>query len=306
MDVQQLRCFLAVAEELHFGRAADRLHLTPSPVSRAVKDLERELGVELFVRRYHQVDLTPTGEQLVDRVRAIIDGVDGLRSAAAVAAGSSQRNVRIGGTHLAPPAVMDRFVALTEAAFPQRTVDVMLAPSSELLPYLERGQLDAALVHLPLERPDLDSLVVARYTFVLAMRADDPLASSEGLSLRDIADRTLTIGPPTPQPLAMNRLNAYLRDAGVRSFHQMPDTDATMLASHIRRSRGLTLTLHPSAGGSARVFDDPAFAVVPLLDDNIEFLLGLAWRRADLVSDECVRDIVHAARVEWAGQVLSL
>src|SRR5215213_4623171 len=109
MDLQQLRCFLAVAEELHFGRAAQRLHLTPSPVSRAVKDLERELGVELFVRRYHQVDLTPTGEQLVDRVRAIIDGVDSLKSAAAVAAGSSQRNVRIGGTYLAPPAVMDRF-----------------------------------------------------------------------------------------------------------------------------------------------------------------------------------------------------
>jgi len=306
MDVQQLRCFLAVAEELHFGRAAQRLHLTPSPVSRAVKDLERELGVDLFVRRYHEVELTPTGEHLVNRVRTILDAVDGLKSEAAAAAGSFTRNVHIGGTHLAPPAVMDRLVVLAEEAFPDRTVDVTLAPSSELLPELERGQLDAALVHLPLERPDLDSLVVARYTFVFAMRADDPLASAKGLSLRDIADRTLTIGPPTPQPVAMNRFHAYLRKAGIRSFHQMPDTDAAMLSSHIRRSRGLTLSLHPSTGGSARVFDDPAFAVVPLLDDNIEFLLGLAWRRAAVISDDVVRDLVHAARAEWAGHALSL
>jgi DNA-binding transcriptional LysR family regulator len=304
MDVQQLRCFLAVAEELHFGRAAERLHLTPSPVSRSVKDLERELGIQLFVRRYHQVDLTPTGQLLVDRVRSIIDQVDGLRAVVSEATGSPQRVIRIGGTYLCPPKVMDRFVALTEETFPGRTVDVTMAPSAELLPDLERGQLDAALVHLPLEKPDLDSLVVARYSFVLAMRADDPLAGSDGLSLADIADRTMTIGPPTPQPVAMNRLHAYLREAGVRSFHKMADNDATMLASHIRRSRGLTLTLHPDSGGSARVFDDPAFAVVPLRDDNIEFLLGLAWRRADVLTDDVVRDLVHAAMDEWAGHEL--
>jgi DNA-binding transcriptional LysR family regulator len=306
MDVQQLRCFLAVAEELHFGRAAERLHLTPSPVSRSVKDLERELGVQLFVRRYHQVDLTPTGQLLVARVRSILEQVDGLKAVAAEAAGPSQRVIRIGGTYLSPPKVMDRFVALSEETFPGRTVDVAMAPSSELIPDLERGPLDMALVHLPLERPELDSLVVARYTFVLAMRADDPLAGSEGLSLADIGERTMTIGPPTPQPVAMNRLHAYLRDSGIRSFHQMPDNDTTMLASHIRRSRGITLTLHPDSGGSARVFDDPAFAVVPLIDDNIEFLLGVAWRRADAVTDDVIRDLVHAAKAEWAGHALSV
>ncbi len=306
MDVQQLRCFLTVAEELHFGRAAERLHLTPSPVSRSVKDLERELGVQLFVRRHHQVQLTTTGELLVDRVRSIIDQIDGLKAVASEAMGSPQRVIRIGGTYLCPPTVMDRFVSLIEETFPGRTVDVTAAPSSELLPDLEHGRLDAALVHLPLERPDLDSLVVARYTFWLAMRADDPLAESHALSLADLADRTMTIGPPTPQPVAMNRLHAYLRDAGIRSFHQMADNDATMLASHIRRSRGLTLTLDPASGGSARIFDDPAFEVVPLHDDNLEFLLGLAWRRRDVVTDDVVRDIVHAGRTEWVGHTLNV
>jgi DNA-binding transcriptional LysR family regulator len=306
VDVQQLRCFLAVAEELHFGRAAARLHLTTSPVSRAVKDLERELGVDLFVRRYHQVELTRTGAELVDRVRTILEQVDDLKSIAAGVTGSASRVVRIGGTHMAPPTVMDRLVALAEQAFPGRTVDVTMAPSSELLPDLERGLLDAALVHLPLESPELDSLVVARYSFLIAMRADDPLATAPSLTLADLVDRTLAIGPPTPQPVAMNRLHAYLRSVGLRSFHQMSDHDPTLLAAHIRRSRGVTLTLDPRSGGHARVFDDPAFAVVPLCDDNLEFLLGLAWSRADAARDEVVRELVHAARAEWVERVLSI
>ena len=70
---------MVVAEESHFGRAAERLHLTPSPVSRAVKELERELGAELFIRRYHQVELTPAGEQVLTRARALLADFDELR-----------------------------------------------------------------------------------------------------------------------------------------------------------------------------------------------------------------------------------
>ncbi|MBT2231953.1 LysR family transcriptional regulator [Nonomuraea sp. NEAU-A123] len=305
MDVQQLRCFLAVAEELHFGRAAERLHLTPSPVSRAVKDLERELGVELFVRRYHQVELTSGGTVLVARVRGILEQVDGLKEAVHQASATESRVVRVGGTHLCPPAVMDRFVAVAEQRFPAHPVDVTMAPSAELLPALERGELEAVLVHLPLDRLELDSLVVARYMFAAAMRADDPLAGAPELTLKDFAHRTLTVGPPTPQPVAMNRLHQRLKDAGITSFHQMPDNDSVMLASHVRRSHGLTLTLDPRNGGSASVFDDPAFAVVPIRE-NLEFLLGVAWRRSRVERDPLVSGLVAAMREEWAGQALTL
>lgn len=307
MDLQQLRCFLAVAEELHFGRAAERLHLTPSPVSRAVKELERDLGAQLFVRRYHDVQLTSIGTELLGRVREIVDSVDGLAALAADVAraeGARERPVRIGGIYLSPPAVLDRFVAVVEDAFPGRAVEVTTGPSSELLPALEAARIDAALVHLPLERPHLASLVVARYTFFVVMRADDSAAAAPSLTLADIADRTLTIGPPTPQPVAMNRLHAYLREAGITSFHEMPENNSAALATHIRRSRDLALSLHPSTGGSARVFDDPAFAVVPLEDDGLEFHLGLAWRRADADEDDVVRHLLEAARLEWEGNTV--
>lgn len=306
VDVQQLRCFVAVAEELHFGHAAERLHLTPSPVSRAVKDLERELGTDLFIRRYHQVELTPAGRQLVQRATALLAGFDQLKTFARQASVGAPRILHLGGTHLAPPTALDAVVEMAERTCPQYPLDVTLASSSELLPALKRGELELAVVHLPLDRRDFDSMVLARYRFSVAMRADDPLAAASELTLVDIAHRTLTIGPPTPQPLAMNRMRQHLVDAGITSFHEMPDHDALRLADHIRRSHGLTLVVAPGTVGPSKVFDDPVFAVVPLRDDALEFLLGLAWRRSAVDDDEVVRGLVQAAHREWDGHPVPL
>jgi DNA-binding transcriptional LysR family regulator len=100
VDIQQLRCFLAVAEELHFGRAAQRLHLTPSPVSRAVRDLECELGADLFVRTHHHVELTPAGRLLAVRGAAVVADFERLRHEVAAVADPV---VHLGGTYMAPP-----------------------------------------------------------------------------------------------------------------------------------------------------------------------------------------------------------
>ena len=72
LDLQRLRCFLAVAEEKHFARAAARLNMTPPPLSRQIKQLETELGGDLFVRGYHDIELTPLGQSLVEPVRRAI------------------------------------------------------------------------------------------------------------------------------------------------------------------------------------------------------------------------------------------
>src|SRR3954454_17226179 len=103
MDIQQLRCFLAVAEKLHFGRAAERLHMTASPVSRVVKDLERELGADLFIRGYHQIQLTPAGRELARRVPPLLAELDRLRGEVQSVAAGEDRVVRLGASHLSPP-----------------------------------------------------------------------------------------------------------------------------------------------------------------------------------------------------------
>jgi DNA-binding transcriptional LysR family regulator len=299
VEVHQLRCFVAVAEESNFGRAAERLHLTPSPVSRAVKDLERELGAELFVRRYHQVELTPMGRELLAEARDLLTGLDQLKRKARAAAHDAPRVIHLGGTYMAPPALFDRVVALTESVADGRPVDIYEAPSAELIPDVESGAIEIAFVHLPVAPARLDSVTIARYRFMVAMRSDDPLASAAELRLADLTDRTLVATSPKVQPLAMNRMYDRLREAGITKFDQLPENDTSLVASHVRRSRSLALTLAPAAGGPSRVFDDPAFALVPLADDRLDFTLGVIWRRDRAVSEPDVAALAEAARQIW-------
>lgn len=298
MDIAQLRCFLAVAEELHFGRAAERLHMTASPVSRIVKDLERELGADLFVRGYHRIQLTPAGRELARRVPPLLADFDRLRSKVQLVAAGEDRVVRLGGSHLSPPGILDAVVECAEKGNPGREVDVALAPSAELLPRLERGELDAAVVHLPVAEPAMMSIGLASYHFMIAMRHDDPLAGRDSLSLTDLADRTIVTYPLTLQPLAMQGLRADLLRRGLRHFRLLAGADAAMLAGHVRRTGELTFTLSPETGGSARIFDDPAFALVPLVDAP-RFRLGLVWL-AGRDADRVVRGVVAAVQDRWS------
>lgn len=299
VDLSQLRCFVAVADELHFARAAERLHLTPSPVSRMVKDLEHELGCALFVRRHHEVRLTEIGEALVVRVREILDAVDELKTTAN-AFKDIPPAVRIGGTHLSPPAVADQFIEVTKVAVPDASVQYRSARSVDLLQSLEKGELSAALVHLPLNNAALDSVVISHYELMVAMRADDPLAQRDELRLAELADRAIVLRPATPQPLALNKLHQRLAEAGIRNFHRMDENDPAMLASYIRHSRGLTLTYDPATGGAASVFADPAFSVVPLASGELEFSAGIAWNVEAAGADPVVAAIVAAIRREWS------
>ncbi|NMM88221.1 hypothetical protein B2J88_28360 [Rhodococcus sp. SRB_17] len=300
MDLSHLRCFVAVAEELHFGRAAARMHLTASPVSRMIKELERELGGELFVRRYHEVQVTPLGRALLERVRDVLRGIDQLDVVAAEFV-NGNRVMRIGGTHRAPPAMTDSFIAVVEDGAAPCSVDFVVAQSADLIADVEKGHLAAALVHLPINTDLLDSVIIGSYSFVVAMLADDPLASSEVLALEDLAHRTLTVPPATPHPFAMRRVRQRFVESGIKKFHRMPDYDTVLLASHIRRNKGITISLHPSTGGAAGIFADPGFAVVPL-SDELELHVGIVWNRELVDLDPLLQSVVASIKATWTAE----
>jgi DNA-binding transcriptional LysR family regulator len=96
VELRQLRYFVAVAEELHFGRAAERLHMSQSPLSRAIRDLERELGVVLFVRTTRRVELTPAGSGLLEPSRRALVEIDGAIADARRATGPDPGVLGIG------------------------------------------------------------------------------------------------------------------------------------------------------------------------------------------------------------------
>ena len=298
MDIHHLRCFDAVAQELHFGNAAKRLHLTPSPVSRAVKELERELGTDLFVRKHHEVLLTPAGVVLAPRVRAILADIADISLIAHSTDTDLARVVRVGGSSHLPPTFFDEFLELVQDVVASRVVNVDSHPSAQLVSSVERGELDLAMVYLPIDIPGISVLETARYSFWVAMKVGDPLAGKPYLTLADLRERTVAIAPARTQPAAVNGLSDRLRRE-VGSIRHLEDNDMMTVANHIRRSDDVSLSLDPATGGTSRVFDDAAFTLRPLREATIDFAVGLIWRTSATANDRLLERLVDAARERW-------
>ncbi|MEV0344908.1 LysR family transcriptional regulator [Nonomuraea sp. NPDC050680] len=274
MDIQQLRYFVAVAGELHFGRAAERLHVTSSPLSRRIRELEKELGEDLFDRGYHQVELTVFGRAFLEPARDVLARFDALADLAAGPVAVAPA-VRVGATPLAPTHVLDLVLETFERMSPGIELPVSLEPSAGLLALLAAHRLDIAVVHLPVDAPGLDSLALAEYRFAIAMRADDPLAGRDRLTLGDLADRQMLLTSFKVHPLVMKGLRDHLREGGVTRIREMPHSDVVQIAAHITHSRALSLITPNTIAG--RVLTESGLVLVPLDDPDLHFRLGVVW-----------------------------
>ncbi|WP_063038468.1 LysR family transcriptional regulator [Nocardia pseudovaccinii] len=193
LEVRQLRYFVAVAEELHFGRAADRLGMAQPPLSRAIRELERQLGVQLFERTTRHVVLTPPGETLLRDARTALDAV----------AAAAERARHVGrpapGIRLALKADYDAGLLpkiietyrLEEAAVP---VEFVLGGRGEQVPALRQGRADVALLAAPFDDRGLDIEPLLTEPRLVALAASDPLAARATLCLADLAGRLLPDG----------------------------------------------------------------------------------------------------------------
>ncbi|MCV7437452.1 MULTISPECIES: LysR family transcriptional regulator [Mycobacterium] len=275
MELRHLRCFVAVAEEQHFGRAAQRLHLTPAPVSRAVRALETELGVDLFIREHHDVRLTAAGLALCERAAEVVRHADSLGDYAR-SLGYEALAITVGAFHLSPPTVLDRTVdALRDLT--TSNVEVQLVEPDQLPRRLAAGTLDFALVNPTSDCAGLPYQQVAVFDYVLVMRGDDPLAARDHIDWGDLARREVTLPPDTPFPSVLNNLHHFMVCHSVTRFDRIDSLDVAAMASRIRTHRTVIPSLSLEAGGPWRVFDDPAFAVRPFGEPPPPYVLSLAW-----------------------------
>ncbi|MEV6741897.1 LysR family transcriptional regulator [Streptomyces sp. NPDC051104] len=188
MESRPLRYFVAVAEELNFARAAGRLGISPPPLSRAIRQLETDLGVTLFERTTHSVALTRAGEVLLAEARFALDALDAAGRRAQRAAGPESKLVLAvkadGDAGLLEP-VLERYAA-EPASVP---VTVRLCGWQEQPRLLRLGEADAALVFEPFDRTGLDSETLAAEPRVAALAATHPLADRDRVLLADLGLR---------------------------------------------------------------------------------------------------------------------
>jgi DNA-binding transcriptional LysR family regulator len=282
IDLTRLKYFVAVADELHFKRAADRLGITPPPLSKQIRLLETGLGAPLFERRYHGVSLTALGSELVEPARRILDQVEDLKRIAEASTGRSTP-VRIGATAYAPSEFLDllqRAVGGLPAG--TRTTFQISGSGVEVTAQLLAGHLDVGLIHLPPTDDALDARVVGRYGTAIAVRSDDPLADRRQVTVDDLRERPLVIDFARPNPTLLALHVQRLTELGLtRIVHATATNRGSELeiAAQVR-SRGLAV-LVPDAPTSTigRIFSPPDFATVPLASDELGADLGLAWSR---------------------------
>ncbi|MEU6372682.1 LysR family transcriptional regulator [Streptomyces sp. NPDC046909] len=219
MDSRLLRYFVAVAEELNFARAAERLAISPPPLSRAIRQLERELGVTLLERTTHSVRLTPAGRVLLDEARGALDALQAAGRRAQRAAATDPKLVLAvkadGDGGLLEP-ILARYATEPDAL----PVVVRLSGWLEQPRLLRQGEADAALVYAPYDRTGLDAEILAAEPRVAALAADHPLAAREHLSLADLGlsagelhrylDDTRKLGHDLAQLLALVPLGGLI------------------------------------------------------------------------------------------------
>ncbi|MEU3506399.1 LysR substrate-binding domain-containing protein [Streptomyces longwoodensis] len=187
MELRTLRYFVAVAEELHYGRAARRLHMSQPPLSRAIRQLETELGATLLHRSAAGVTLTPAGTVLLDQARALLAQAERLRLRVTEAAAVTTLTVGILGDGTDPGAI--RLAAAHRRRYPGVEVRVRDADLTDPTCGLRGGLVDVALTRRPFDETGFAVRELRADPVGAVLRADDPLARHDALVLADLADR---------------------------------------------------------------------------------------------------------------------
>ena len=198
MELREIEIFLTLAEELHFGRTAEKLHVSPARVSQSIKKQERSIGAELFERTSRNVRLTPIGERLRDELQL---GYRQIRQAVAnaAAAGGVHGVVRVG---FSAPWCGDLIVKAADVFRERHTsceVQIVERLLNDRFKALQTRELDLQLTELPIDEPDIvNGPVLFREPRALQVPADHPLAARESLTIEDYAEIPLITveGPP--------------------------------------------------------------------------------------------------------------
>ncbi|MFJ4848624.1 MULTISPECIES: LysR family transcriptional regulator [unclassified Streptomyces] len=199
MELRTLRYFVTVAEELHFGRAATRLHMSQPPLSRAIKRLEAEVGAPLFVRSPAGVTLTAVGTVLLDEARALLEHADRLRVRVSAAAGVATVTVGILGDGTDPG--MTRLAAAYRQRHPGVDIRIRDTDLTDPTCGLRAGLVDIALTRAPFDESALTVRTLRADPVGVVLRADDPLAGRTELRLAELGDRRWFQFPQGTDPL---------------------------------------------------------------------------------------------------------
>lgn len=300
MELRQLRYFLAVAEELHFGRAARRLHMSQPPLSVQVARLEQEVGTALFDRSTRRVALTPAGRHLQARARHIVEELDTVRSEMRDFVDGLAGELTAGFVSSANYTVLPGVVQLFRASRPGVTLRLVPLTSGEQFDRLRDGTLDVGIVRDEVPQtpsdssPALTTEVVFEERLVACLPVGHPLAGRPEVSAEELMDVPMISYPRALMPGFVDRVAEVL---GTSSRTQVVEEVVHQETALGFVAAGVGMTILPE---SVRQLVPPSIVVVPLAGSPTTRLLAARQERAD---DSPVHEAFIACLRDAAAQL---
>jgi DNA-binding transcriptional LysR family regulator len=277
MELRHLRYFVTVAEELHFGRAAERLHLSQPPLSMQIKALESEIGTQLLERSRRKVELTPAGAVFLREAREILGRVEQATAAAQRAGRGEIGELSVGFVTIADYNVLPLVLSEFRAHHPGVRLNLREATTDAQVRDLAAQRIDVGFVLSPVQDDRLATRPLLREPLVAALPEPHPLARSSGpLSLARLADSPFILSPRYMAPGLYDDVVSFCRRAG---FSPRVEQEAVQMQTIISLvSAGLGVALIPA---SMRNLGRTGVVYRGLREKSPQTEIVVAWRKGE-------------------------
>lgn len=279
MELRHLRYFVAVGEEQHYGRAAERLRVAQPALSRQIQDLEEEIGFKLFDRLPRGVKISAAGKSLLNDARRLLQEVnDATARAKRIAAGQSG-TLRLGYVQsLSWRGVVPESLRHFREHRPDADLQLKPLSSSEQLPAVQSGSLDAGYVYtMATAVPELEQFEMGSVNLLLAAPSDHPLTKRKKLRLKDLVDAPFIWFPRRSSPVFFDHLMAECARGGLKAPHIVQESaDESTLLSLVACGVGVAIVSGPSQWRHP-----PGVSLLRVGDLNLRLPIALIWRKGN-------------------------
>jgi LysR family hydrogen peroxide-inducible transcriptional activator len=289
MTLTELRYIVTLAQEKHFGRAAERCHVSQPTLSVAVKKLEEELGISLFERSKTRVSPTPMGEEIVAQAQIVLEQSSAIKDIANSGKDQMSSPLKVGAIFTIGPYLFPQFIPELQALAPQMPLYVEEGYTATLRHRLRKGDLDVIIVALPFTEADVVTQKLYEEPFVVLLPSAHALATKDSIKSEDLAkENILLLGPghcfrdqileacpsiQTPKPTSANNSSSAddINPIRTASEGSSLETLRHMVAS------GIGITILP-ASAAISCYGPETLITRPLADTQASRAVGLAWR----------------------------
>jgi DNA-binding transcriptional LysR family regulator len=288
MELRHLRYFVAVAEELHFARAASKLNIAQPALSQQIQSLEKELGVKLLVRSTRNVALTDAGSAFYDRSLAILNEVESSAALARAAAGEELRKIRIGTIYPATFGILPGFLSRIRSRYPAIKLHIKSDTTDNIVRDIERGSLNLGFIRPAQNMGSLAHKTLCKERYLLAVANENPLSRKQEIGLDELRSQRIIAFVRSNLTYTEKYFDRLFRDHGLAERISYTCNDTLSLIALVSAGAGVGFVPEWAEG-----FANRKFVLRKVKEVDLDIGLALAWNRKDPIAHK--DDIIEIA-----------